>query len=70
MWQVDYFAKCDICQNSEYMDGRTLTDAAKTARKQGWSVSATKIICPICRKEIDDRSDAMVQNIKNSLRLP
>jgi tRNA U54 and U55 pseudouridine synthase Pus10 len=62
-WRADYFVTCDVCKNTEWMDGRTLKDAAATARKAGWSVSATSATCPTCRGEIKKHADSVVDKV-------
>ena len=62
MWHADYFAHCDKCNNSEFMDGRTLRDAKLTARKDGWFVDGKKAICPKCRYLVAEESNGQKEN--------
>jgi len=60
-WQIDYFMLCDICQNLEHMDGRTKTQATKTAREKGWLVSSKQTICPKCHSGLKKFNEVVRQ---------
>lgn len=49
MWHADWFVHCDKCGDMQWMDGKNLQAAKATARKAGWSISATRALCPSCR---------------------
>ena len=49
MWHADWFVHCDKCGDLQWMDGKNLQAAKVTARKAGWSISATRALCPDCR---------------------
>lgn len=53
-WIKDYFAVCSKCHNQEWMDGRTVREAERYARKNGWSVNP--LVCPNCRGSLTKRA--------------
>ena len=73
MWHADWFVHCDSCDNTEWMDGKNLRTAKITARKAGWSVSATKALCPKCRPTkyaLDAALVAPAEHDTNSVIVP
>lgn len=62
-WQIDYFLKCDLCLNLEYMDGKTKSDALKTARGKGWYVNAKTSVCNLCLEK-----HKLAKNFQKSVR--
>lgn len=71
MWHADWFAHCDSCNNTEWMDGKNLQAAKITARNAGWfisSVSSRLTLCPKCRptKDAPDLGESSASNSEST----